>query len=358
MHMSDALLSPKIGILFYVISAIMLAWSARKISAERKPEKVPLMGVMGAFVFAAQMINFSIPGTGSSGHIGGGMLLAVILGAPPAFLIMASVLTVQCLLFADGGLLALGANIFNLAFWPCFVGLPLFRLFSGGHRSGDRFMAALIAAVVVSLELGALSVVGETVSSGITELPFSKFAAIMLGIHLPIALVEGALTCAFVAALARARPDLIFRQKTEIFPSSVLYSNRKVLAVLFSLVILTGGVVAWFASTHPDGLEWSIQRITGKEELTEEQQTIKGRLQAIQSKTAFLPDYDFKSGEAIAAEPEPTAETENRWPAVSGGTSLAGIVGAGITAACVCVMALLLFLARGRRVETGVNNYD
>ena len=356
MHMSDAMLSPKIGILFYIVSAGLLAWSARKVSAERKPEKVPLMGVLGAFIFAAQMINFSIPGTGSSGHIGGGMLLAVILGAPPAFLIMASVLTVQCLLFADGGLLALGANIFNLTFWPCFVGLPLFRILSGGHRNGSRFMAALIAAVVVSLELDALSVVGETVLSGITELPFSKFAAIMLGIHLPIALVEGALTCAFVAALARARPDLIFGQKTEILPPSTLHSYRKVLVVLFSLVILTGGIVAWFASSHPDGLEWSIQKITGKEKLTEEQQTIKSRLQAIQAKTAFLPDYDFKSGEATAVKPEPKTETENRWPAVSGGTSLAGVVGAGITAACVGVTALLLFLVRGRRAETGVNN--
>jgi len=217
-------------------------------------------------------------------------------------------------------------------------------------------MAALIAAVVVSLELGALSVAGETVLSGITELPFPKFAAIMLGIHLPIALVEGALTCAFVAALVRARSDLIFGQKTEISPASVLHSNRKVLAVLFSLVILTGGVVAWFASSHPDGLEWSIQRITGKEELTEEQPTIKSRLHAVQAKTAFLPDYDFKSGEATAAEPEPKAETKNRWPAVSGGTSLAGVVGAGITAAFVCAMALLLFLVRGRRIETGTNN--
>ncbi len=74
--MSDALLSPEVGILFYIISAFLLLWSARKISAEKKPEKVPLMGILGAFIFAAQMINFSIPGTGSSGHIGGGMLLA------------------------------------------------------------------------------------------------------------------------------------------------------------------------------------------------------------------------------------------------------------------------------------------
>ena len=85
---------------------------------------VPLMGVLGAFIFAAQMLNFTIPATGSSGHLGGGMILAILLGPYAAFLVMASVLTVQALFFADGGLLALGCNIFNLGFFPCFIAYP------------------------------------------------------------------------------------------------------------------------------------------------------------------------------------------------------------------------------------------
>ena len=94
------------------------------------------MGVVGAFVFAAQMINFSIPGTGSSGHITGGVLLAAILGPEAGFLSLVSILIVQCLFFGDGGLLALGCNIINMVFFSCFIGYKFIKKFSGrayGH---------------------------------------------------------------------------------------------------------------------------------------------------------------------------------------------------------------------------------
>lgn len=130
MHMSDALLSPAIGGTFWVASGALIAWSAKKIAHE--PDvKTPLMGVLGAFVFAAQMINFTIPGTGSSGHLGGGLLLTVLLGPYRALLALASVLVVQSLFFADGGLLALGCNIFNLAFFP---GIHRLSVSLPGHR--------------------------------------------------------------------------------------------------------------------------------------------------------------------------------------------------------------------------------
>ena len=90
-------------------------------AADGDDRRVPLMGVLGAFVFAAQMVNFAIPGTGSSGHLGGGLLLAILLGPRAAFIVIASVLIVQALFFADGGLLALGCNVFNLGFFPAFV---------------------------------------------------------------------------------------------------------------------------------------------------------------------------------------------------------------------------------------------
>jgi len=117
MHMADALISPAVGGTVWAATAGLTVYSARKLKQEMDDRKLPLMGVLGAFVFAAQMINFTIPATGSSGHLGGGMILAILLGPYAAFLTMASVLTVQALFFADGGLLALGCNIFNLGFF-------------------------------------------------------------------------------------------------------------------------------------------------------------------------------------------------------------------------------------------------
>ena len=103
MHMSDALISPAVAGVMATASTGLIAYSVYKTKDELEEKKIPLMGVMGAFVFAAQMINFTIPGTGSSGHIGGGLLLASILGPAPAFLVMSTVLIIQALFFADGG---------------------------------------------------------------------------------------------------------------------------------------------------------------------------------------------------------------------------------------------------------------
>lgn len=126
MHMADALLSPAVGISMCAVSMGAIAYSAAKIKKDELSEKkLPIMAAAGAFVFAAQMINFTIPATGSSGHIGGGILLAALLGGFPAMLTISAVLIVQCLFFADGGLLALGCNIFNLGVIPCFVVYPL-----------------------------------------------------------------------------------------------------------------------------------------------------------------------------------------------------------------------------------------
>ena len=125
MHMADALLSHTVGGAMWGASALTAAHCARTLRRNPDPAKVPLMGVLGAFVFAAQMVNFSIPATGSSGHIGGGLLLAILLGPEAAFLVIASVLAVQALFFADGGLLALGSNIFNLGVFPAFIAYPL-----------------------------------------------------------------------------------------------------------------------------------------------------------------------------------------------------------------------------------------
>src|SRR5512134_3710619 len=124
MHMADALLSPAVGGTLWGATTVTVAFCSKRVRERADERSIPLIGVLGAFIFAAQMINFTIPGTGSSGHLGGGLLLAALLGSHAAFLAIASVLVVQALFFADGGLLALGCNVFNLGFFPALVAYP------------------------------------------------------------------------------------------------------------------------------------------------------------------------------------------------------------------------------------------
>jgi len=132
MHMADALISPAVGGTMWAAPAGLIGYCSKKVKDDLDDARIPLMGVVGAFIFAARMINFTIPGTGCSGHLGGGMILAILLGPYAGFLTMASVLVVQALFFADGGLMALGCNIFNLGFLPCFIAYPLiFKNISG-----------------------------------------------------------------------------------------------------------------------------------------------------------------------------------------------------------------------------------
>ncbi len=163
MHMSDALLSPPVAVAAGVAAAALIVAAGRQVKRSPADSRlVPMMGVMGAFVFAAQMINFTIPGTGSSGHIVGGILLAAFLGPWAAFLTLASVIIIQCLIFADGGLMALGCNIINMGAMSCLVGYPLiFKPIVGRKFTNGRIVAASLLACVASLELGAVAVVGE-----------------------------------------------------------------------------------------------------------------------------------------------------------------------------------------------------
>jgi cobalt/nickel transport system permease protein len=337
MHMADALLSPAVGGAMWAATAATLAWSARRVGALGDDRIVPLMGVLGAFVFAAQMINFSIPATGSSGHLGGGLLLAILLGPHAAFVVIASVLTVQALFFADGGLLALGANIFNLGVFPCFVAYPLvYRALVGAGASERRIAIAAVIAAVAGLQLGALGVVLQTVASGITSLSLSTFALLMLPIHLAIGLVEGLATAAIVLFIRRARPELLDRGASPLKPLG------SAVAALLAATVATGAVLPWFASSQPDGLEWSIEKTAGRAALDAPDTGIRGRLAQLQQRVAVLPDYALPSsaraGESVAADKGDHAA----WPAVDAGTSLAGIVGGAITLALVWLVALAL----------------
>ncbi|KAF0220454.1 MAG: cobalt/nickel transport system permease [Geobacteraceae bacterium] len=342
MHMADALLSPAVGGIMWAASAGAIAYSSRKVRQQLDDRKAPLMGVLGAFIFAAQMINFTIPGTGSSGHLGGGLLLAVLLGPHAAFLTIASVLVIQALFFADGGLLALGCNIFNMGFFPAFIAYPFIytSLVNGKSGRGAVTFAAILTAVV-GLQLGALAVVLETVFSGISELPFTTFALLMQPIHLAIGVIEGVVTAAVVSFIVKARPEIL--ESGPEAGTAGRYALRNAAIGFFCAAIITGGVISRFASENPDGLEWSIARITGCEELHSPERGVHAALAAVQSKMAFLPDYSFKkNGESKTDAARETAGSK-------AGTSVSGVVGGVVT----FVLALLIGLVLKRRGEKG-----
>lgn len=325
MHMADALISPAVGGTMYAATTTLIAYSSKKLKNDMDNSRIPLMGVMGAFIFAAMMINFTIPGTGSSGHLGGGLLLSILLGPHAAFLTIASVLIIQGFFFADGGLLALGCNIFNLGFYPCFIAYPfIFKKLMPCGFSKTRLLIASIFAAVVGLQLGAFSVVLETFFSGITELPFTTFILLMLPIHLAIGIVEGLATGIIVLFIHNVQPELIVSDASS---QSNNRSYKKVLISIIIIALLTGGGLSWFASTKPDGLEWSMFRTTGSEEMKSPENNIHTILSYIQSKTAFLPDYDFRKKD------DKESETAEAWPAVQRGTSFSGLIGGMLTLA-------------------------
>jgi cobalt/nickel transport system permease protein len=339
MHMADALISPAVGLTMNAASVAAIgAAIARVKNDEFGDNKIPIMGVAGAMVFAAQMVNFAIPATGSSGHIGGGILLAGLLGGVPAFLSMAAVLVIQCLFFADGGLLALGCNIFNLGVIPCLFVYPLlFKPLLKGGIDHKRLWVASVASVVTGLELGALAVVLQTLLSGITALPFSTFAAFMLPVHLVIGLVEGVVTAAVLCFIHETRPEIIDAARSG---EPIGVPMKKALAALAVLTVVAGGALSLFASSNPDGLEWAIGRTTEKSLGVETELEAEGGVFDIaanaREKTAFLPGYSF------ASDPENTAAAP-----------VSGVVGAAVTFALAGVTGLAV--AKVKKIKKAVD---
>ena len=329
MHMADALLAPAVAATMYAASAVTVGASVKTLKKDEASAKLPTMAVASALVFAGQMINYTIPGTGSSGHLCGGMLLTALLGPQAGFLSMVVILAIQALFFADGGLLALGANCWNMAFYGCFVGYyliwrPIMRsgLFASmGARGAARakLVLASVLGCVLTLQLGAFSVVLETTASGITELPFGVFAGIM---HLAIGLVEGLITSAVLLFVYAARPELI--QDADAASQGGSCSLKTTLVVLAVVVAVVGGGLSLFASGNPDGLEWSMfgNAEAGYSEnmgLDEESYGVSSGAAdvagAIQEKTAFLPDYGFMNSDSAA------------------GTTVSGLLGSVMVAA-------------------------
>jgi cobalt/nickel transport system permease protein len=320
--MADALVSPVVAGTLYACSGIAAGYALKRIKSEDINHKIPVMGVLGAFVFATQMINFTIPGTGSSGHLTGGMMLSAILGPEAGFLTMIAILLIQCLMFADGGILALGCNIWNMGFYGCFIGGYLvWNLFMRNGFSKAKIMWASIIGCVLCLQLGAFSVTLETLASGITELPFAAFLSFMQPIHLAIGLVEGLITAAVLLFVYQARPTLLCGFGEDKQDKSMKVST--VTGVIGACALVIGGLLSWFASSLPDGLEWSLFQVTGSTELDAEGGLYQWAGEA-QEQVAMMPDYGFADAESLM------------------GTSLAGIIGALLVLALCVVISLII----------------
>lgn len=267
MHLGNGIICPITGIPMLAIAGVSAIWALKKARKDFKKENIPQTAALTAFVFALQMINFTIPSTGSSGHIIGAVLLSALLGPYAAFLAICAILTVQAVFFADGGLMALGCNIFNMGFLACFVVYPL--VYKPLVNNKKYALGAFLSSVA-ALQLGSIAVVVEAYLSGSITSNLSSFAALMQGIHLAIGAAEGLFTAAVVYAVMNTK----IRQSilTSVFAIS-------------SLVI--GAFLAQYASQKPDGLEWSLLKMSDSM-VMQTQGVLYSISESIQAKTSVL----------------------------------------------------------------------
>jgi cobalt/nickel transport system permease protein len=238
-HIPDGFLTTPVWAALDALAVPAAGLAARRAQRGFDESKAPLLGVMGAFVFAAQMINFPV-GVGTSGHLVGGALLACTLGPAAASVVMTAILVIQSLLFQDGGVLALGANVLNMAVAGVLAGYLPYHFWGRGR--GRR--AAIFAGGALSVLAGAVLALAELLLSGV-KMPASVLG-VSLGFFAISALIEGAITVAVIAALENIQPGFV-RQPAP--GRSVLVGALGLTAVLLA----AGGVV--FASTAPDGIE-------------------------------------------------------------------------------------------------------
>ncbi len=301
MHMADSLLSPPVAIGLIVLAAAVLAFASarsRAIAAASGPgpgdDRAPMMGVLGAFVFAAQMINFPIlPGT--SGHLGGGVLLAIIVGPHAATLVMASILIIQCLIFQDGGLLALGANILNMGVLPCYLGYFLYRAIAGRGPSAGRLYLAVFVASMAGMLAGAALVPVEVAASGMLRVPFVRFLTAMLSLHVLVGLGEALITFGVVLYLSRVRPRVLGEVAVNL-PAGGGLSRRAVALSVLAAALLLGGFVSLFASASPDALE---SLTSGDTALRDNASPLIEEAERAHEHIAVLPDYHWTSASGI-----------------------------------------------------------
>lgn len=242
LHIPDGFLSLPIALFFWAISLAMILIAARRTQDHLGERQIPLMGVMAAFIFAAQMINFPVAG-GTSGHLLGGVLAAVTLGPWAGMLVMTSVIGVQALLFQDGGLLVMGTNIFNMGLLTALIGYGLYRGVSN-QRNSVRLIVVGIAAWL-SVIASALSTSLQVWLSGSALL--EVIIPAMLSVHVLIGIGEALITVAALAFILQTRPDLVSAQDVR--------NGSHGWVIVGTLVSLMVVFLAPLASANPDGLE-------------------------------------------------------------------------------------------------------
>ena len=248
MHIPDGFLDAKTLAVTGALSAGGLAVAARQVNRTLPRNKIPLMGLSAAFVFAAQMLNFPVAG-GTSGHLLGGVLAAVLIGPGAAAIVIACVLLVQALIFSDGGVLALGANIFNMAFIGAMVGYAVYR-FARKFLSGLRGqITAVFFAAWLSTVLAAMTCAGELALSG-TLAPGAVFPA-MISVHALIGIGEGLITSLVILAIARTRSDLLEPENAPVARGAGIEFLAFGLVIALGLAIF----VSPYACSWPDGLD-------------------------------------------------------------------------------------------------------
>jgi cobalt/nickel transport system permease protein len=303
MHIPDGVMDGRTAVATMALSAAGLSLALRHTRLHLPPQRVPLMGLAGAFVFSAQMLNFPVVG-GASGHLVGSVLTAVLLGPSAAVVVISAVLIVQCLMFNDGGVTALGANVFNMAIISAAGGYAVYdgvgRVFRG--RRG-QVLAASFAAWCGTV-LGAVACAGEIAMSGATT--WSKVLPAMAGVHMFIGVGEGVLTGIVLVAIGQLRPELLPDRDT------AGSSRRYAVLAAYGLLISLGFAlfVAPVASQSPDALE----RIVGAQGFA----------------TAF-------TGRPALAAPIP----DYRMPGLGSATTATSVAGAIGTVVVFCVSLVL-----------------
>ena len=280
MHIPDGFLSVSVSIILWVISVITIGYALRRVNADLGERQVPLMGVLAAAIFAGQMLNFTIIG-GTSGHLMGAALATILLGPWAAILVMTCVVAVQALIFQDGGLLALGSNIFNMGIVGVAVSYMAYntlRRLTGGRRWG-LFASGFIAAWL-SIEIAALGVALQLALSNTS--PANIAIPAMAGIHALIGVGEGLITVGALAFIVSTRPDLLKGSEGRVAGGRLIWVAGLLLALLLA-------VASPLASANPDGLE----RVAEQQNFLDQAQSPLFNL---------LPDYVFPgvSNEALA----------------------------------------------------------
>ncbi|WP_405390293.1 energy-coupling factor ABC transporter permease [Streptomyces sp. NBC_01102] len=349
MHVPDGFINAPVSAVAGVVAAGAVAVSLRGARRELDERTAPLAGLVAAFVFAVQMLNFPVA-AGTSGHLLGGALAAILVGPCTGVLCIAVVLLMQGILFADGGLTALGVNISVMGVVTVVVAYTLFRglvrVLPRGRRSttAAAFVAALVSVPAAAVAFTLLYAVGGT-----TDVPIGKVLTAMVGVHVLIGIGEAAITALTVGAVIAVRPDLVHGARGLAAPLKLRVdgelvdapaaapapaaprSTRKVWATGLVAALVLAGFVSFYASANPDGLE-KVAADKGIDEKVEEHGAADSP----------LADYGVK-------------DVENA--RISGG--LAGVTGVGVT---VAVGSGVFWAVRRRRtpeepVTTGTRSH-